>query len=76
MNWLAGYGQRPRSAPLPEPAAVVPITCPACGSDQIKVRSSDRVTSYLQCTECNHGDGETLWKITRRVRRVIIVIDQ
>lgn len=73
MNWLAGYGQPP---PSPGgPAAVVPITCPACGSDQIKVRSSDRITSYLQCTECNHGDGSTLWKITRRVRRVIIVID-
>lgn len=76
MNWLRGYGgQAPHPGPS-QPPAVTPITCPKCGSDQLKVRSSDRVTSYLQCLDCGHGDGAALWKITRRVRRVIIVIDQ
>lgn len=76
MNWLRGYGgQAPRPPPpaLPPPQSVVPITCPACGSDQIKVRSSDRLTVYFQCLECDHGDGSTMWKGTGVARRVVIL---
>lgn len=72
--WLDGYVPEPGpTAPPPRP--VLPIQCPRCLSDHLKVRSSDRGTSYLQCLECGHGDGATTWKLTRRLKRVIIVID-
>jgi Zn ribbon nucleic-acid-binding protein len=72
-DWLDGYGPE---TPAPAPRrGVTPLTCPKCHSDQLKVRSSDRATSYLQCLDCGHGDGATTWKITRRLRRVIIILD-
>lgn len=74
MNWLAGYGGQSRPA-LPAAPAVTPMTCPKCGSDQLKVRSSDRGTSFLQCLDCGHGDGSTVWKVAARLRRVLIVLD-
>lgn len=69
--WLDGYGLDP-GPPVLHPRPVLPIQCPKCRSDQVRVRSSDRGTSYLQCVECGYGDGAITWKVTRRLKRVII----
>jgi len=73
MNWLCGYGQ---SAPPPgEPPPVQAVRCPKCDSDQVRVRSGDRGTSYLECLDCGHGDGSTVWKVTIRLKRILVPFD-
>lgn len=71
-GWLDGYGGEPSAPAQQSPPSCQPITCPKCKSDQIRVRSSDRGTSYLQCLDCGHGDGRTTWKTSRKLKRVII----
>jgi Zn ribbon nucleic-acid-binding protein len=72
-DWLDGY--RPERTQAPPPRPVRLLECPKCKSDQLKVRSSDRGTSFLQCLACGHGDGSTVWKVTISLRRVLIVFD-
>lgn len=75
MNWLRGYGA-PSPGPMPaQRESCVPVTCPQCGSDHVQVRTAARGISYLECMDCHHGDGQTMWKVAVKLKRVLIVID-
>lgn len=75
MSWLRGYGSpRQPQAPPPKPAqqsdaptARVPLVCPKCFSDSLRVRSSSRIKVRLQCLECQHE-----WFRGGEVKRVFI----
>ena len=75
-DWLSGFGSNlpsitptvirttPRSASQPSP-----IQCPACGSKDVKVRSSTRIVAYLLCLKCGHE-----WKYAGKVERVLMPV--